>query len=265
MATKVLGVPGMIEQPRRYSGGPTKPDQTIRTWRGPKAAAKAMIKLCRMNLWDWELEESGPNATVTATMSNIDGSNQTPEVPVDNWELVPGEVEKDLLEADIAAANLVNDTDKKTLRNLIAQPPSLGTKIDNAWALTTFTGTNEEKAAAFEMYQVILKGQRSVKMFAPVLRRTRTVSNQYAVREANTNSGRLIKTSSLESVEQVPASFLISFGQPPFSKVPLDQVRYTYAWFKHPPTLQVAANNRIQITQQWEFGLWSILIYDDPI
>src|SRR6185369_347476 len=97
---------------------PLKPAITVRTWKGPKAAVLAMLQDPSLLAWDWSIEENGPNATLTA-QSNTIGGDETGTVLTDIWELRSAEVEKDILEADIAVIAGIPAATKQKIRHLI--------------------------------------------------------------------------------------------------------------------------------------------------
>jgi hypothetical protein len=259
----VLGTPGMIEQPKRYSGGPFKQMQVVRTWKGSKKAALDMIP--KIAGWEWSIDESGPNATVSVVQPILPNGDPTGEVPLTTWELMNGEVEKDVLLADIFASNVLDDTNKKTLRGLLKSPPEDSVVIDNAWALATFHGSTDQKAAAFEMYLAMNEGTRGVIEFAPTLRVTKTVSSTYSVRQSVAHVKRVLTSATMIDDCSLPNTFLIALDGSPFTDTPLDTLRKAYGWLKYPPNITVASNGHNQITQEYKFGLWSKLLYDDPI
>lgn len=260
-ANIILGQSGVIEQPKRYSGGVGKPQSLIRTWRGPKLAIRQLVAFVN-TLGVWSLEENGPNGTLVLEMTGTLGADGTPtEVPLDQWELVPGAVEKDLLEADNAVINGLTDMEKRAIRDAVANPDKFLTS-DPSFAVNP---------NAMETYRLMLKGMRAIRLFAHVLKHTRTVSNNYAVQASNTNVGNILKNATVIANEGIPAGFLISLAGPPYNSVslsaaaPLGFPIYDYGWFKHPPTLSISAGSKLQISQEWEFGLWAVLAYGNPI
>jgi hypothetical protein len=56
----VLGTPGMIEQPKRYSGGPFKQMQVVRSWKG-LASGRAGYDSARSPGTNGRLRRAGPN------------------------------------------------------------------------------------------------------------------------------------------------------------------------------------------------------------
>jgi hypothetical protein len=248
-AAIVIGKPGAIEQYKIYSGGPNKPDQVIQKFRGPRAAILAMIVDMKSKGYDWQIEEGpGPTATLEFTTPTLT-SEPGGENPVDTWELLPGEVEKDVMEANLALLNSISADEKRMIRDAI-QNPTPG----ESPALTT---TN-----AIDLYLLMLSGLRAVRVFAPVLRRTRTVSSSYGIPQANTNVGRLLSNSTVAN-EGIPSGFLLGFDG--VYATGSARTGYVYGWYKKPPTLQKSWGTRIQISQEWEFGFWPTLIYGSLI
>ncbi len=246
----LLGKPGAIEQPLKAQGGPLKPTSVVRTWKGPKAAVMALLAQV-FPYFDYNYEENGPNATLQIDQPYFEG--QSPEVPVNNWELLPGVIEKDLLEADLAIVNDMDADTKRIIRDAI-QNPEPGFEPDIT-------------AEDHKLYVLMLAGQRAIKEFAPMLTHTQTVSNTYTVRASTVNVGRILTNATLISLESIPDNFLIAMDSPPYNYVShrTSEPILKYGWLKHPPTLNSAYGGRQQITQQWEFGLWPILTYGVPV
>ncbi len=238
-----LGASGAIEQPKRYEGGPNKPLSTIRSFRGPKAAIIAMIQQAGAEGCDFTVEEIGPDAVITMTFSNADPNEQ----PKDTWELIPSMVEKDILDADVAIVSGLTDRERSTIRKFIQNPPE---NQDPAL---------DPNGNAMIIYNLMQGGLRSVRVYAPVLRRTRTAPNSYAVAQSLLHVGRILSNATVAD-EGVPSNFLVPFNGPPFNLVSTKPF-FTYGWLKLPPTLQQVAGSRTQIAQEWEFGLWSTDIY----
>ncbi len=253
----LLGKPGAIEQPLKATGGPLKPTSVVRTWRGPKAAVMALLSQI-FPYFDYNYEENGPNATLQIDQPYFEG--QSPEVPVNNWELLPGAVEKDLLEADLAIMDTtasgsggITDAERRAIRQAINNP-------DDAAFVPFLSSTPDQ------IYRLMLAGMRSVKQFAPVLTHTQTVSGTYATVASSTNVKRIISNTTLIATEAIPSSFLIALNGAPYNATSnRTNPAINYGWFKNPATLNSAYGGRQQITQQWEFGLWPQLIYGAPI
>jgi len=270
MGKIVLGKSGAIEQPKKYSGGPLKPGITVRSWKGPKAAVLAMLQDPSLLAWDWSIEETGPNATLTAQSNTLPGGDETGTVLTDVWELRSGEVEKDLLETDIDEINQMSPSLKQKIRGLI------DSRDESVVTTATFdalvpAGANHTAvvSAAYEIYYLMTRGMRAVRVYAPVLTRRLTVSSKYTVAVSLNNVGKILKSSTLVQTagngESVPTTFLIQLNGPPFTNVPFDASHYSYGWFKKPPTQTASGGGRTELTQEFEFGLWAKFPYGAAI
>ncbi len=255
MSSLILGNRGVVEQPKKYSGGPNKPDQVIRSWKGPKERIVEMIQQVKAMGFEWSLEESGGTAVVSVTTLGatiIGGQEPGAEVPVDTWELVPGAVEKDILESDCAAVNALTDADKRLMRSI----------MNNETVASASFSSGAQSAGAAELASAILSGLRVKRIFAPTLTRNRSVSNSYAVIEAETFTERIWSTATLRANEAIPSTFLVSLNKAPYTNAhPNGGAYYVYGWFKHPPTQRASANSRTTLDQKWEFGLYPKVVY----
>ena len=258
MSKIVLGKSGAIEQPKKYSGGPLKPGITVRSWKGPKAAVLAMLQDPSLLAWDWSIEETGPNATLTAQSNTLPGGDETGTVLTDVWELRSAEVEKDLLEADIAVINSVPAAMKQKIRHLI------DTRDESTVTVATFGAAGEPANTAFAIYNLMVKGVKAIRVYAPILTRRVTVSSKYSTAVPVTNVGRILKSSTMVTSagngESVPDTFLIPLNSAPFTNTPADTA-FAYGWLKGYPVLVASAGGRTELTQEFQFGLWSTLLY----
>ena len=151
--------------------------------------------------------------------------------------------EKDVLEADNSIINGLSETEKRQIRTII-QDPSAGTPAP-------LGGTNANK-----IYQLMLTGLRAIRVNAPTLRHTQTVSNNWTVKASFANVSKLISTASLISTEAVPSAIL--FNLPNDASV---RAGFQYAWMKNHPTVRASAFQKMQIEQEWQYGLWPV----DPL
>lgn len=253
-----IGTNGATEQPRRLRWSPQGGYFTVRSWKGPKTAIDEIAnQLSTAGVpWEnqqlvagqWQISSEAPNAVDPGTGSGT-------ELPVDNWELLPGEQEKDILEADLEVINSIPQTELQTLKDGILNPaPSKSPALSNSTAI--------------DLYALMLNGVKTTKVHAPILRHTQTVSRSWATKAAMTNVGRIIANATLigsgANSENVPAGFLIALGEAPFINSS-NRTGLAYGWYKGFPTLGVGADNKLNITQEWQFGLWATLIYGDTI
>ncbi len=190
-------------------------------------------------LWQIEYSYTGAKTILRARTAQ---SLIQPEVPIDTWEFFAGEVEKDLFEADVAAINNITDDERRKVRDGIQNPtPGLSP------ALTS--------PAAISLYVLMLNGLRAVRVSVPTLRHTQTASTNYSVPNSLANVGRIISTATLRTQESIRAD--ISLNLPNLTSA---RTGLSYGWFKKHPTIRAAARQKIQIEQEWEYGLWDVSI-----
>lgn len=187
-------------------------------------------------------------------------ATSTPEVPIDDWETMADEVEKDLLECDIAGIDGdiggventgLDDSERALIRTILDQ----GVDSEDAYRfhLRSTTGF------AADLYNLAVYGVRAKRVIVPHLRHTQTVSQLWTVKAALTNVERIISTTSLVATESVPSTIL--FNLPDKTTVRSIASKLGYGWYKKYPSVKIAANRRMQIEQEWEYGLWSTVLY----
>jgi hypothetical protein len=182
--------------------------------------------------------------------SDIDGSgNPSPDSSVvDTWELTANRVEKDVLAGDTVAG--IEADNLNILRDFA---DGRKTYSDYEGVSPAFTGETAEEANA--LWEQMREGLKATPVFAPVLRKNQTVSNGYVIASALSGVGRIWTTTSLLGAESVPPS--IANNLPGSST----QVSYVYGWIKGYPSITAAIGGKVQLQQEWEYGLWSTVLY----
>lgn len=191
---------------------------------------------------------SGGADTLEARFSFIPGQPDE-EVPVNDWELFAQVSEKDILESDLAIIGTLTQREKEVIRNAIQSPPESASP-----ALTP--NSNAES-----IYKLMLNGVRSVIVQTPTLRHTMTVSNQWTVKASLANVGS-IYTSATLALQEGTYNMLLDLPAPDPNRT---DISVKYGWLKYFPTIRVAPRFKIQMAQEWRFGLWATLIYGNPI
>lgn len=244
MAT-INGQRGAFPQPGHF-GRSEAGAYTVKIFEGTLAEIYQVAGVVEASGGLWEITESFSGAKHRMECRFPLDFNTT-EAPVQDWELFSQEVEKDVLEADLAAFDGISRDEKEKIRAAIDNP-----QAHQSPALVNPT--------AIILYLEMLDGLRSVRVAVPHLRHTQTVSTLWAVGAALTNVTKIISTPSLRALESVPGSLL--FNLPSGSS---SRTRAQYGWYKKFPTVRIAAGHRIQLEQEWEYGLWSTLIYGNPL
>jgi hypothetical protein len=178
------------------------------------------------------------------------------EVPVDSWEFFANHCEKDVLEADNSPVDSISLANKTRIRNFILNPSG-----PDGYVVTEDSFEDDgTETLPFDLYKQMQAGVRSIVVNAPTLRHTQTVSNVYTVKATLTNVGKIISSATLTILEDLPFGVLFN--------LPTDvSTRYKqhYGWMKVHPTVRCAARFKMQIEQEWQYGLWSELLYNQPL
>lgn len=188
----------------------------------------------------------------------FNSGNTAVEQPIETWELEAKETEKDLLDADFLNPGTLSSLSKND-RQLVAKaigdnvgPDGLGEALSGA----------DDFATAASFFTLMRAGVRSMPMEASSIRRSRVVSNRYAVKASYLNVGRLLSTATFQSLESVPSNLLFELPATPspqqFLETPGD---LQYAWRKSRPDIQQIALGKWQIIQRWQFGLWAVKMH----
>lgn len=262
MSKIITGRVGAIEQPLTFGFSQSRGDFQRRTWKCTSVdAARALIPQLIEGGYSYELTE-GPVPILTAELAAAPGTGGggggSEEVPTDNWELVPNVVEKDIIDSNVAGVQDISQSNLESLRKFI-QTPEEGRS-------PSFTGTAQQQAACAALYLQMQKGLRSIRIYQPILRFTRSVSRNWQTKASTANVGNILSNSFLLSSPAdgagLPSGFLVALNAPPFSNSTTGYMPNTkWGWLKGYPSISLASYNRIQTTQDWEWGLWSTLVY----
>jgi len=212
---------------------------------GPKAAVRALLNQLAGLGYSFVFQcNQSPKATVQYETVGVPGGPGTggEETPTLNWEYFANQFEIDVLETDRAAIIGISEGDKRKIRDAIAAPDP-----DTAPNLT---------GNALTVYQLMLGGQRSVRLNVPNLRVSKLVSGSYPVKASLTNVGAIITTNTLIIQEAIPSTIL--FNLPNLSTT---KSGFAYAWYKKHPNVQQAGGIKWNISQEWEYGLWPTFVY----
>ncbi len=243
----INGQRGAYFQPTEYGSDASGP---FFIWRyeGTRAEIEQLIPGVAAAGGQWRVSQgySGARDILEARFSSQPGDTGG-ETAIDAWEFFANEVEKDLLQTDNAAVNAITADEKRKIKEAIENPTPGKTP-----ALTT--------PGAIDVYLLMLEGVSSLRVSAPVVRHTQTVSNNYAIKASLTNVGRLMSTLSFLALEGVPSTVL--FNLPNFSVgTEKANLGLRYAWLKRFPVIRVGALQKMQIEQEWEYGLWATTLY----
>lgn len=197
-------------------------------------------------------------------------NNNDVETPVDLWEYNDRGVSKDVLQAatntgitgTLSAANI------SVIRNALngtfptnAPKDSTGTQTLDASA-NSFADGNPAKALI--IYTLMKSGMQDYIVQSPILTHTQSVSYIYPITLSLTNVGKLISTTTLLMLE-TPPSWAV-FGLPNTAPPTFaDGKNFVFAWYKLGPKINQIANQKVQIVQEFQYGLWPTAVLDTPL
>lgn len=268
MSAIINGSKEAVEQPRRYGYSSSRGAYFVRTWKGTKAAIEALIPNVASQFLDYEVtEDVGPFATLTATVPNdtTGGGGAENEVPVDKWSLEPNKAEKDILDTDLPLVRTVSSDNKNKIARLRLDPPSSSASEDRPGitngvvTVTHFSGA--DAAAALGLWNIIKDRTESKIIYQPILKLERTVSINYSVAVATTNVGVVLSSSYLVENEHPPSNFLLALNGAPFNQGLIVGSNFFWGWLKEYPTIANLPFNKVQISQQFQWGLWHVDVY----
>jgi hypothetical protein len=251
----INGTSGAYEQPQRFGADSSGP-YCIRTWKGTAAAIADQYNLCIAGGAQAEVQAGIGVHTVTARYAMVIGGTGAGEVPINSWQFFASASEKDALEADKGPIDAISVANKDRIRWFLANPPR---QNEGAVTVDCFEDDGTD-TLPFDLYRQMQTGVKSVRVNAPILRHTQTVSTLYTVKAALTNVGKILTSNKLYLDETIPLGVLFT--------LPSDvSTRYKlfYGWFKMHPSVHDAARQKMQIEQEWEYGLWSELLYGPPV
>lgn len=246
----------MFEQPLQWDYRQGKGWTWARSFHGPKAAAPGKAQELIASGYDVTYrEEQGPNAYVYATFGGQDDVGTPNEQPIKIWERAVNRVEKSIFEHP-SVVNLKNttvgDNDLLTWLRLAADEKSLRNVDPDVSPVT--------HADFYSAYDLILAGVESFIVNQPVVRLTETVSSRYARTAIRSNVGSIltpeVMTLTTGNGESAPAMVIDSKALP----AGLSGIA-KYGYLKNEPQISQAANNRWQVSTEWEAGFWATFLY----
>lgn len=212
---------------------------------GPKLAVRALLnQLAALGYAFTYKSDQGPKAAISVQTVGI-ASPGGSENPTLQWEYFAGVAEIDILEADIANVNSISGSDKQVIRDALNG---------------NFATFNVLAGNALTMLELIRGGLRNFRVNIPTLRVSKLVSGGYPVKASLSNVGRIITTNTLTIQESIPSTLL--FNLPDYTS---SKSGYVYSWYKKFPNVQQSGGNRWNVSQEWEYGLWTTFMYGSAL
>ena len=164
MSKIVVGTQTAIEQPLVYGFQAGRGFYTRRKWRVTSAADVNSLTAQLLALgysYDVSSSQDGAIYEVDARLeAEPDGSPPEAVILSETWERDTQVTEKDILESDVAIVGDLDQAEKQIIKNQLAQQN------------TTFVAAGLSTDAQ-AIYQLMLIGVKSTRVYSPVIRRTR--------------------------------------------------------------------------------------------
>lgn len=182
------------------------------------------------------------------------------EQPINTWELLGNDVQKDLYEHPTTLALGVDTIAaiKSAVQSVNSASPGSeqAAKTDAVNHLRTTSGANADVAE--ELFNLIIKGTTHYAVSEFVLRHTQTVSNSYTTQFALNNIEYLYTTAQLIAEASIPTGIVFDISE---IAQPSDKPGYLWSWLKRSPQIIVSAGSKVQMTQEYWLDLWSTYPY----
>jgi hypothetical protein len=252
----VIGTKAATLQPIRFGWSKDRGHSTTKEWRGGESQVRAKIAEIIAAGGSYEVEQvAGEVWKIVASYSSPQPDGSTPadgDTIAVTWELLPKDAQKALLGSFHSLVSGLSQADIDQIK----------TEVDDTTktaATTTLTGN------ALKVFKLMRAGVDTVEVEQPVLSLTWVVPDNENLNYAYANIGRVYTTSSLISTEAIPGyiatsmvAWTASFSNPTYGA---NRVSLVFGWKKRAPTQRRSGNNKREISQTWEFGLWATDIY----
>ncbi len=209
-------------------------------------------------------QDSSPLRKLVVTFDyKYDGSPTTSEVPINNWELLGSDLNKDVYEGErmIALGASVITAIRLAVQNVnAADVTTAATAYSDATGAITAAAlaAGVSQSDALDFFDVLVKGTTSFPHSEFVLKRTQSVSNTYATKFALNDINKLYTTEQILAEAEIPSTIIFDIS---LIEVPPPQLGYTWAWLKRSPQVATSAGARIQVTQEYWLEQWADILY----
>lgn len=196
--------------------------------------------------------------------------NQAQEAPVDLWEYSGRSTPKDLLQAATntgitGTLSILNiEVIRKATANDFTDIKNASTDSAGIKSLNGACFTDGNPANALIIYSLMKSGFSDYPIRCPILRHTQTVSAIWPITLSQFNVGKIITTSTLFSLETVPAwaiNGLPNIAAPAFS----DGKSFVFGWYKDDANINQIAGRKVSIVQEFQYGLWPTAVFGTAI
>lgn len=182
------------------------------------------------------------------------------EVPINTWELLGNDVQKDLYEHPTTLALGINTISavKVAVQSVSSSSPGQeqAAKTTAVANLRAVAGPNADVAE--ELFNLIIKGTTHFYVSEFVLRHTQTVSNTYQTQFALNDIEYIYTTDQLQLEAAIPTNIVFDIAS---IAEPAAKDGYLWGWLKRSPQISIVAGAKVQVTQEYWLDQWSTYAY----
>lgn len=212
-------------------------------WRGTFDAINAVeAELISLNVYYTKDPEGGDVWGLTARFSSVTEEG-TEEVPVREERLRFNFVQKSIYSHPQFAE--LNDQELLEVRNAVEEGRLLNPPLDAGGLMQV-------------LYDLASSGVDSWTIYQPTVIVTDTASAGFAWNVGFDDYGMIFSTADMIADADLNSGWannLPTGGTAPDG--------FIYGWLKKPPEIVTVAGNKTQLVQEYEFGLWSDVLYDE--
>jgi len=254
------------ELAKKIINSPQRGYTTVRTFRGREEYINAKAAELFSLGYQTQVTE-GPLYQLEATIGSEVDSGGTPDTGelVVQWELLQTPQEKEILKSNSVAVNYMPAHYKKIIEDSIKnQTGELALPVEDG--VVNGISLENHRIAARQLWDLMMHGYTTTITYQPTLRRTVTPYINYPLTGFVSNVGKIYRTNTLISVENIPANFayVLPTDEDPAAAT-VDGLNLKWGWLKQSTSVLQISNQKLQVSQDWVYGLYSYIIYGDPL
>lgn len=183
------------------------------------------------------------------------------EVPVDTWEILGNDLQKDIWEHPNVLG--YSSAMVAVLRKEVELVQSGSSTYDESVAAINtqiaFEGiTAPTSTQIITLFDQILKGLESFVVDQYVLRKSQLITSRYTATIARVGINKIWTTAQVQAAESMPTFISNELNQ---LVAPTARTGYLWGWLKKSPTVTQVAGNKFQVAQEWWLEQWSTFVY----
>lgn len=213
--------------------------------------------------------QHGAPATLVVTIPFDDA-----EFPIPEYEILGNKTEKSLLHSDLTSIVNISQQNKTAIEEYFKNQELMKNGMPSLANDATYSD-------ALTIWLLMKDGVKSGLVFQPVLKKTYNCSARWLSLNppaAITPAGAIHSTGTMQGVEGVPFYYNSSLPSSGFLQKLYSEkiantntyryfvyVNFNYGWLKTYPTISSVAYNRVQVSVEYHYGLWPVILFGNLI